>query len=144
MKYLLKSSMLGLIIGIASAISCGESEDPSLRELLAGNHEDGKSWKITAIEVELGTLQPYECVRDNNITYFPNGRYEVNEGETKCDPYDPPAYIGTWLYDDKLNKLSIKISDSSKLYTIDYLDEFTQRITSTFIDGERTYVLKKQ
>ena len=126
-------------------IACEDSyNEPSKNELLAGSTADGKRWNITLIEVELGSIRPFPCVKDNNITYFPDGRYEVNEGQTKCDPSDPPAYVGSWSFNRSKTQLTIIIGDSLKVYALEQIDFNNHRITAQFNEGPRTYILKSQ
>jgi hypothetical protein len=122
-------------------MSCGDDSSAiSNEEFLAGRTAEGKNWRITLIEVELGSIDPFPCVADNNITYFPNGRYEVNEGTTKCDPLDPPAYLGSWILDDRT--LTITLDDSVRVWNLDIITSNRQEISSQFSDGERIYILE--
>ncbi|MEQ9405915.1 MAG: hypothetical protein RIM99_20150 [Cyclobacteriaceae bacterium] len=123
--------------------SCYENtpEPANKPYLIAGNSEFGKTWSISQIEVELGTLTPRPCVTDNFITYFPNGNYEINEGASKCTPNDPPAVVGSWSMNTEQTLVSVTIGDSIQNWVIESIDNNNHRITSQFREGERTYVL---
>lgn len=131
------------LIFIISA--CDENDadlQPTNVELLAGFDDFGKTWQIEIIEVELGSLDPKSCLTDNFIKYYPDGRYEMGEGLTKCDPFDPQAYAGSWDFNRDQSELAIQIEDSIQVWEIDILTEIDQSITSIFKEGERTYILR--
>ncbi|MBV6645426.1 MAG: hypothetical protein KI790_08245 [Cyclobacteriaceae bacterium] len=73
-------------------VSCEESNFVEVPEdePIAGSDDQGKSYFISTAEIDLedvnGTLILDECVTDNTITYYQGGRYEENEGRTKCGP----------------------------------------------------------
>ncbi len=144
MKYLKTVILFILLIFLFFLMSCQEQspEPVTPADLLTGQSESGKTWRIILIEVELGSINPFECVSDNPITYFPNGRYEVNEGYKKCNPKDPPSYLGDWRFGLGRNQILVSLGDSTRLWNIVELDHNIQRISSRFPDGERTYVLK--
>lgn len=132
----LRLSLLSLII-----FSCAEStpRPESRSELFSGVNEFGKTWQIQQIEIELGTLQPKTCVTDNFITYYPNGTYEINEGATKCDPQDLPGVIGQWFLNNDEDRLFVEIGDSVQVWDINSTTTESHRITSDFLEGNRTY-----
>ncbi len=132
----LRLSLLSLIIW-----GCSEStpRPESRSELFSGVNEFGKTWQIQEIEIELGTLLPKTCVTDNFITYFPDGTYEINEGATKCDPQDLPGVIGQWFLDTSEERLFVEIGDSVQVWDINSTSEDSHRITSQFVEGNRTY-----
>ena len=129
---------------LATLSSCGEEETVhpiSNTFLLAGDSEFGKTWQIQDIEISIGNLTPSPCITDNFITYFPNGNYEVNEGARKCDPNDPVGATGVWSFNQTETQLFIDFGDSTQTWEIISLNEASQRIAATFIEGERTYNL---
>lgn len=132
----LRLFLLSLIV-----IGCAESSPrpESRSELFSGLDEFGKTWQIQQIEIELGTLQPNSCVKDNFITYYPSGIYEINEGATKCNPTDLPGVVGQWYLDDTEEKLFVEIGDSIQVWDIDDTKTDSHQITSTFKEGNRTY-----
>ncbi|WP_462248392.1 hypothetical protein [Ekhidna sp.] len=134
----LRLTLLSLII-----LSCSESSPrPSNRsDLFSGTDSFGKTWQILEIEIELGTLRPNSCVLDNFITYYPNGVYEVREGATKCDPNDPPSMTGQWYLDDSEETLFVIINGDTQVWDIEETQTDSHRITSNFIEGNRTYKL---
>ncbi len=144
MKYFKTFILLFVLFCLFFLLSCQDGDDPSLSntELLAGTTTSGKTWRIDKIETEIGTVDPFECVSDNNITYFPDGRYEVNEGARKCNPTDPAAFEGTWRFSSQENQISVTIGDSIRIWLIIQLEDKVHRIESDFSDGERIYVLK--
>ena len=119
-------------------------EDPkpdSRAELFAGSDQYGKTWQITSIDVDFGTVTPNSCVTDNFITYYPNGNYEINEGATKCNPNDPPGEMGTWTLSNDESQLTTTVGDSTQVWVIDETLSDAHRITSTFSDVSLTYTL---
>lgn len=143
MKYFKTAILLIILTCLFFLMSCDESGNQiiSNRDLIAGSEAEGKTWRISTIEVELGALVPKSCLTDNNITYFPGGQYEVNEGSTKCDPTDPPAYTGRWFFNKDETELTVQMGDSVKVWNILQLKSDKHRISSTFVDGQRTYLL---
>lgn len=134
----LRLILLSLII-----LSCTDStpKPDSRSDLFSGSDAFGKTWQIQDIEIELGTLQPKSCVVDNFITYYPDGTYEVREGATKCDPGDPPAIIGKWYLDNDEETLFVVIDGTTQAWEIEETKTDIHRITSNFIEGDRTYTL---
>ncbi len=131
-----------LILSLILFSSCelNEPKPVGREELIAGTSNFGKTWQINQIEVELGALTPKRCITDNFITYFPNSRYEMNEGATKCESSDPPAISGNWIIEDD-ETLIITFSDSVQVWDIESLVENQQIISSEFEEGSRTYTL---
>ncbi len=109
--------------------------------LISGSDAFGKTYSISSIELELGTLVPHPCLTDNFITYFPNGNYEVNEGATKCDPNDPPALIGFWEMNREQTQISVEIDGIIQTWNVESVDRENHRISSFFTEGERVYSL---
>lgn len=134
-----RSLLLPLLVLIAGCSTPGP--EPSNLELLAGSDSFGKTYQINRIELELGTLIPRTCVTDNFITYFPSGRYEINEGATKCDPDAQPAVTGNWSLNERTQLLTVTINDSIQFWAVESLNERSHSITSTFREGDRTYSL---
>ena len=135
----LRSILLFSILLISGCVS-ESNPRPSSSDLIAGNDRFGKSWSIIHIDVGFGIVTPYSCITDNNITYYPDGRYEVNEGLTKCHPDDPPGQLGTWKFiSDEV--LQITIGDSIQTWNIESLSSSSHEIGSTFSEGYRTYLL---
>ncbi len=140
-KYFL---LLPLIASIVLLGSCdNDNPEPNDRSyFLSGNTEFGKTWSISEIEIEIGTVQPHQCVTDNFITYFPNGNYEINEGASKCDPNDPPAVTGSWTLNSFETKIFVEFGDSVQTWNIESINSEVQRISSEFQEGERIYSLR--
>ncbi|MEP1094181.1 MAG: hypothetical protein ABJG78_03680 [Cyclobacteriaceae bacterium] len=109
--------------------------------LISGNDAFGKTYSISSIELELGTLQPHPCLTDNFITYFPNGNYEINEGATKCDPNDPPALVGFWEMNRDQTQLLVDIDGFTQTWNVESVNRQNHRISSLFNEGERIYSL---
>lgn len=145
---LMKKVVLIAILSFCGILSaCYEENDsvPSTVQLLAGNDAFGKGWKITGIEVSgLGKLSPFDCTADNNIIYYPNGRHEVSEGYEKCDPNDPPAYVGSWSFNSPKDSLFITLGDSVRSWYVDALTQTSMRLTSRFDSDKRTYVFARR
>ena len=106
---------------------------------LTGGSDFGRTWQLTSIEIELGTVNPHDCVEDNFFTYYPDGTYEVNEGSSKCDPHDPPAWIGEWRFNRNQTEITIVIGDSTRVWELDLLTNSTHEISSDFNGDWRTY-----
>ncbi|MFK7951747.1 MAG: hypothetical protein AB8B73_02800 [Ekhidna sp.] len=113
----------------------------STPQLIAGVDEFGKTYQVNQITIELGTLRPNDCVTDNFITYFPNGRYEINEGATKCHPNDVPAVTGFWSIDRSESFLTVEIGDSTQIWVIERIENTVHEVTSDFREGLRTYTM---
>jgi len=137
----LRLSVISLFILLI--ISCSdENTTPETRaELLAGNDASGKTWQITSIQLERGGLIFGECISDNIIRYFPNGRHTVSEGLELCDPDDPVAWEGTWSLSADETQLFIVFPDSSRTWGIESLNSETQIISSVFDGDLETYTL---
>jgi len=125
---------------IAFICSCGS--DDGVEKKFAGDELTGKPWSVTEIEVELGTLTPQPCISDNNYTYFESGRYEVNEGVTKCDPNDPPGLTGSWSLNDDESEITIQLEDSVRVWTILEVTNSIHRLSSDFDGDEIIYTFE--
>ena len=136
----LRLSFLALTILLTSCYS-DSSRSVRKTELIAGNDSFGKTWQIDRIQIDIGTVSPHPCVTDNFITYFPSGRYEINEGASKCGPNDPPGKQGQWFLNDDQSQLIVEVGDSTQVWRIDFLDASSHSITSQFSEGSRTYEL---
>ncbi len=108
-------------------------------ELIAGVNEFGKTYQVNHITIEIGTVTPHRCVTDNFITYYPDGRYEINEGATKCDPNDDPAVTGFWSINRSETLLTVEIGDSTQVWEIESIKNSSHEVTSNFREGLRTY-----
>ena len=123
-------------------ISCSEDSTPVSRDvLLAGNDASGKTWAITGIQLERGSLIVENCIADNIIRYFPNGRYTVSEGLELCNGDDPIAWEGTWSLSTDETQLFIILPDSSLTWGIESLNDRTQIISSVFDGDLETHTL---
>lgn len=138
-----KPTLLILVAALISILgSCAEDPDEPYHEntrSLTGGSSFGRTWQISSIEIELGTVDPHSCVKDNYFTYYPDGTYEVNEGRSKCDPRDPPAWSGTWSYGRNQTELVIVIGDSTRVWELDRLTSNFHKISSDFNGDWRTY-----
>ena len=47
----------------------------------------------------------YPCELDNFETYYTDGTWELNEGQTKCDESDPQARTLPWAFTDNETKI---------------------------------------
>jgi len=135
--------LLPLIIPFIIFSSCEEhfSNSSSNQELIAGNNSFGKTWQIDQIEVDLGELIPKSCIKDNFIKYYPDGTYEIGEGQSKCNPEDPQSFRGSWTFNRSQDELTIEIGDSVQVWNIIQLNDYKQTIFSSFSEGGRTYRL---
>lgn len=128
------------IITIIIITSCGtDNRDEEITQKIAGNSLVGKSWSVSNIEIDLGTVTPKDCVSDNNFTYFESGRYEVNEGTTKCASEDPPGLVGDWFINDDNSEITIQIGDSTRIWTIIDIQSASHMLSSSFDGDLRTY-----
>lgn len=116
-------------------------------ELIAGEEEEGRSYFIHSAEISLfnlnGTLELDECVTDNTIIYYPGGRYEENEGRTKCELENPPGILGTWSVTNRETELSIVIDSDEEVWRLENVTSQGHTLTRTATDGEVTFVLKR-
>lgn len=120
--------------------SCSYEEPaPDRTTMIAGQDTYGKTWQINNIQAEFGTVTPFQCVTDNFVTYYPNGRYEINEGATKCDPSDPPAMVGTWEFDRSGDFLILIVDNVEQRWEIESLSSSSLSISTQFAEGYRTY-----
>ena len=149
MKVLKTLVLIGTIFCLFSLVSCSEDNEtaPTRAELLAGVTEDGRSYFISSAEIDLidldGTLVLDECVTDNTIIYYPDGRYDENEGRTKCDAEDAPGSTGTWRFSDDEEEVIISINNETQVWTIESINDRSHRITRPTNDGELTFVLER-
>ncbi len=131
------------LISLLQLTSCSFDEPkPADRvELLAGT-EVRKGWQISTIEsIGIGTKgAPRDCVEDNLIFYYVDGRYIVSEGRELCSSTDPQALEGRWtLIDDEI--VRVEIGDSVLVWNIESLTDDQQIISSNFVEGSRIYTL---
>ena len=130
-----------LLLLILSSCDYNEPKPPGREEVLAGT-EVRKSWRITSIEaLAIGTKgSPRDCIEDNLIFYYVDGRYVVSEGRELCNANDAQSLEGTWtLVNDET--IRVQIGDSIRTWNIERLSENTQIISSNFIEGSRIYTL---
>lgn len=127
-------------------ISCDDDDSTPITSetILSGTDENGKLYQITRIDLELGQLIPNTCLTDNNITYFPNGVYEVNEGATKCDPNDPPAISGTWAFSNNDTRLVVNMGDSIVTWDVIELSESLHTLSAVFKGDEIAYTMQSR
>lgn len=131
-------------------VSCSEENfgrELSRADILAGESDEGRSYFISSAEVDLddlnGTFILDECITDNTIRYFPGGRYTENEGNTTCDPNDPPGDTGTWSLSTDETQLTITIFGETLIWDIVSIDNNGHRITRTDDDGQITFVFER-
>ena len=117
----------------------GDSESEMNTDKIAGKSLVGKSWSVSSIEIDLGTIIPKPCVSDNNFTYFDSGRYEVNEGTTKCSAEDPPGNVGSWFFSDDNSLVTIEVDDSVRVWSIIDIQSTVHILESDFDGDLRTY-----
>lgn len=116
-------------------------------ELLAGDDPDGRSYFISSAKIDLidinGTLQLDECVTDNTIIYYPSGRYEENEGRTKCAIEDAPGSVGNWVIANNETEMSIVIDGVEEEWRIESVTAQGHTLTRDTNDGEITFILER-
>lgn len=149
MKALKTLVLLITIFCLFFLVSCSKEQEalPTRSALLAGDTEQGRSYFITSAEVDLvdvnGTLILLECVIDNTISYYPDGRYEENEGRSKCDSEDPPGLVGTWTFINGETQLSITLDGSEEIWEVVSITDQGHRLTKNSDNGEVTFVLER-
>ncbi len=149
MKVLKALVFIGTIFILFFLVSCSEEETvaPTRSELLAGNSDDGRSYFISSAEIDLadvdGTLILDECVTDNTIIYYPGGRYEENEGRTKCNVEDDPGAVGTWLMINDETQISIELNGENEIWDIQSINANSHRISRPTNDGLLTFVMER-
>lgn len=149
MRSFKKILFFGAILHLSLFIACTEDEytNISTTNLLAGSSSQGRSYFISSAEIDLrdvnGTLILERCVTDNTIIYYPNGRYEENEGRTKCNVNDPPGSVGTWTLLNNDTQVSIRVNGVTELWDIVSVNNSSHRLTRSTNDGEVTFVLER-
>lgn len=147
MKTKTTHQLLGILLVILTMFSCGTEENikPTNAELLAGNKINGKSYSIISAEIDLadveGTLVLDQCVIDNTISYYPAGRYEENEGRTKCNVDDPPGRTGSWNLSSTEAYLIVEDGIDRDVWEIRNISENSHTITKETPVGLLTLVL---
>ena len=148
----MKNLQLQFILLACSILFFGCVEDPldshpTTSDLLAGDNLEGRSYFISSAEISLfnlnGTLKLQECVTDNTIIYYPSGRYEKNEGRTKCEIDNPPGSLGTWVVNSNETEISIIINSEEEVWRIENVTSQGHTLTRTTTDGEITFILKR-
>lgn len=149
MKLLKTIALLGTIFFLFLLVSCSEENEPvpTRTDLLAGAGVDGRSYFINSAEVDLadlnGTLILDECITDNTIIYYPNGRYEENEGRSKCDAEDLPGIVGSWTLINNESQLSVSYDNETEVWDILSINDNGHRLTRATEQGELTFVLER-
>jgi hypothetical protein len=112
-----RAAMLMLVTGATVTVSCKkearETKQKTKMELLTTG-----TWKRTDFVSNPaydwygdGTFATnilsimYPCELDNFETYYTDGTWELNEGPTKCDEFDPQARTLPWAFADNETKL---------------------------------------
>ena len=102
--------------------SCSKDNDQSRTELLTE-----RAWIFYKVEVSENN-GPYEdearfwpsCEKDDELRFFPDGYYELTEGQTRCSPSDPDLLEdGRWELLDNDNSLDL----GGDILRIDRLNE---------------------
>ena len=137
-------------VGIVMLLVSCVDDEPSFvttAELISGNTQNGRSYFIRSAEIDIpelnGTLVLDECVTDNTIIYYPNGRYEQNEGPTKCNPEDLPGLVGEWTLSSGETQMFITIDGVTELWEIIQVSESGHSITRESVSGQITYILER-
>lgn len=148
MKDLNKATLRLISCFFITLVSCIEdNERVSTADLLSSVNDTGRSYYISTAEIDLadvnGILILDECVTDNTIIYYPNGRYEENEGRTKCNIDDPPGQIGSWSLINNDSQLFIQFGDVTQTWNIIDVDNNGHRLTRSTGEGEVTFVLTR-
>lgn len=139
LRIITSSLIISFLITISS---CSEDGTPASRSvLIAGSEASGKTWAITGIQLERGSLIVEDCIADNIIRYFPNGRYTISEGLELCSANDPISWEGTWSLSRDETQIFIVLPDSSLTWGIETLNSRTQVISSVFDGDLETYTL---
>lgn len=141
MAFLFRIALLSSLIAMMSCHSGIPEDSITKSELLAGTNSFGKTYRIDDIEIFLGDLTIKSCIADNFITYYPDGRYEMGEGATKCHPDDPRAVEGYWELIASDRKILLDLGDSTITWDIDQLNESRHEIGADFTEGYRLYTL---
>jgi hypothetical protein len=104
-----------LIVFTVTLASCKKDKEQSRTDILTSGQ-----WKITAF-----TLAPPRdwdldgdldsdiyplldaCDKDNYMIFKSDGKLELNEGATKCDPLDPQVEIQNWSFANEEKEIII-------------------------------------
>jgi len=147
LKSLVLSTLFILAILIVGCVEHQPQPILTTSELLSGDDPSGRSYFISSAEISLfdlnGTLQLDECVTDNTIIYYPNGRYEENEGRTKCEIENPPGSTGTWEVTSRETEIIIIIDGVAEEWSIESVTDHVHKLTRTTLDGKITFVMER-
>ena len=109
------SSILVVFLVLTVFISCKkENKIPTKTELITAN-----SWKMSAMKsnpaimvssLPFGVTDIYpflpECVKDNYIDFYSDGKLISYEGTLKCDSASADTYLGTWAFSADETKIT--------------------------------------
>ena len=130
-------------------VSCIDTAEaiPTREELLAGSEDDGRSYYISSVDIAqedfTGSLVLNECVTDNTRVYYPDGRYEENEGRTKCNPNDPPGTVGTWSLSEDGRELYVTVGRETTVWEVLSITDDGHEIVRPSTDGEVIFYLER-
>jgi hypothetical protein len=132
----MKSLLIVTIILAILTVSCKkEDSNPSKKDLLTSG-----TWKLTAVMNDDDANGIYEfdvfaslpdCFKDNIHTFQNNGKFQVNEGQTKCDPIDPQTVIANWQLTQNETHLTINADE----YKLEELSESTLKWKEEYSGG---------
>ena len=106
-----------ICVGVIGLLACRKDHhSKSKKELLTTG-----SWHVTAYTIDPaldynsdGTAETDiyaimdACIKDDHTTFFANGTAELDEGATKCQPYDAQTTSLTWSIDKEETRLEVQ------------------------------------
>lgn len=98
----MRNVVLSCMVFTVVLSACNKHADYIPREELISS-KSSKGWKTTAILINDENIFDIQddCDRDDIQHFFADGKYEADEGASKCDPDDPQIFFtGTWALID--------------------------------------------
>ena len=131
-------TIIGLLI-----FGCKKSNDAPSKEILLTQ----KEWVVTAERTQKNN-EPWKdvfstddpCFKDNRIIFRSNGKYDITEGPTKCNPGDPQIaeQDESWAFTDNKTKITLTHNGGFHL-TILQLDETTFKMLHEYTQSGSSY-----
>ncbi len=84
------------------------------------------------------------CFKDNYYSFRTDGKVEMNEGATKCDPMDPQTELNDWHFASNETRLVIGTGSFVIDYSIEVLDNTTLRIKEDWGGGSSMLTFTKR
>ena len=107
--------------------------------MLAG--DNSKSWRLTQKESDFGIDIPESCAADDVYTFTRDGKFNFDEGATKCTDTSPQSIQGEWKFNAEKTEIIRDESGIEMTYKIISLNNDKLVLETTFIfTWKETYV----